>query len=214
MNYYRKFIKGFAVIAGPLYQLTKKDIPWQWSAIQQQSFEDLKAALLSADCLRGPDFSLPFIVQTDASNDGLGAVLVQEYEDGEHPIAFISRQLNTAEKNYTTSEQECLAVVWAVKEFEPFLIDAPFTIITDHQALQWLPTKRFENKRLMTWAMKLNEFKYTVKHRTGRNNANADFFSRSPLPNSAPPEPAELAQSPLYNKQQISSLPPSSTRYC
>ena len=198
VNYYRKFIPHFALIAAPLYQLTKKDVDWDWTAVREKSFQQLKDALLAAKCLHGPDFAHPFILQTDASNEGLGAVLTQNINGEEHPIAFVSRQLNVAEKNYTTSEQECLAVVWAVKEFEPYLIDAPFTIVTDHEALKWLPTKRFENKRLMSWAMKLNEFKYVVQHRKGRNNANADFLSRNPLPDTAPPEPVELINSPLY----------------
>ena len=164
----------------------------------ESSFQELKKVLLSSECLHGPDFKRPFILQTDASNDGLGAVLVQEFDGIEHPIAYISRQLNKAEKNYMTTEQECLAVVWACKAFEPYLIDSPFTIITDHAALQWLPTKRFENKRVMGWAMVLSEYRYTVKHRTGKNNANADALSRVPIPDSAPPEPPHLANSPLF----------------
>jgi hypothetical protein len=135
-------------------------------------------------------------------------VLCQKHEDGEHPIAYISRQLNDAEKNYTVSEQECLAVVWATKEFEHYLIDAPFTIITDHEALRWLPTKKFDNKRLMTWAIKLNEYKYTVVHRTGRNNANADALSRQPVPGTAPPEPTD-GSAAVYTRPMlvIFSLP-------
>lgn len=186
-NYYHKFIKGFALMARPLYGLTRKGIPFEWHQAAQAAFQQLKDALMSAPCLYAPDFKRPFILQTDASKEGISGVLTQKYEDGEHPVAFISRQLNSAERNYSPTEWECLAVVWAVGQFEVFLIEAPFTVITDHAALQWLPTKRFENTRLMRWAMKLQEFSYTVIHRAGKANANADTLSRMPVPNSAPP---------------------------
>lgn len=190
-NYYRKFVNGFAAIAAPLNQLTKKDVPYVWSDAQQTAFDELKIALISAPCLHGPNFRLPFILQTDASGVGLGAVLVQSVNNIEHPLAFISRQLNTAERNYSASETECLAVVWAVNQFEHFLIDAPFTIVTDHIALVWLPTKKFGNARLLRWALCLEKFKYRVVHRKGRNNVNADWLSRHPLVDTAPPEPLD-----------------------
>ena len=186
-NYYHKFIKGFALMARPLYALTKKGVPFEWHQAAQFAFQELKDALLAAPCLHAPDFKKPFTLQTDASKEGVSGVLTQKHEDGEHPVAFISRQLNIAERNYSPTEWECLAVVWAVGQFEPFLIEAPFTVITDHAALQWLPTKRFENTRLMRWAMKLQEFSYTVVHRPGKANANADSLSRMPVPDSAPP---------------------------
>lgn len=187
-NYYHKFIRGFAMKARPLYALTRKGTPFEWSQAAQFAFQQLKDALLSAPCLHAPDFKRPFILQTDASGEGLSGVLTQSYDDGEHPVAYISRQLNKAEQNYSATEWECLAVVWAVGQYEPYLIEAPFTVVTDHSALQWLATKRFENTRLMRWAMKLQEFSYTVVHRSGTANANADALSRNPIPNSAPPE--------------------------
>lgn len=186
-NYYHKFIPGFAQIALPLYALTRKGVAFEWHAAAQSAFEQLKKALLSARCLYAPDFTKPFILQTDASGDGLAAVLVQRHGDEEHPVAYVSRQLNVAEKNYAATEWECLAVIWGIGQFEHYLIGAPFTVVTDHSALQWLPTKRFDNARLTRWALKLQEFSYTVKHRPGKANANADALSRNPVPNSAPP---------------------------
>ena len=181
-NYYRRFIPHFVRLAKPLYALQKKDVQWHWDAAEADSLAALKAALLDPRCLHAPDARRPFILHTDASYDGLGAVLVQVGADGqEHPCGFISTQLDSAQKNYTISELECLAVVWAVDEFEPFLIDKHFTVITDHEALVWLPSKNFANKRLLRWAMRLGQYHYTVKHRKGRNNANADGLSRSPL---------------------------------
>ena len=185
-NYYHRYIPGFSKIAAPLYRLTRKAVPFDWSQEAILAFEDLKKALTSAPCLYAPNFRLPFIVQTDASKEGIGAVLVQQVDGEEHPVAYISRQLNKHEQNYSPTEWECLAVVWATGQFEHFLVDAPFTIVTDHAALQWLPTKRFQNARLMRWALALSEFSYTIQHRGGTANANADALSRSPLEHTAP----------------------------
>ena len=188
-NYYHKFIQGYAMKAKALYALTRKGVPFEWSQAAQASFVELQDALCSAPCLRAPDFSLPFILQTDASKDGISGILSQLVEGEEHPVAFISRQLNKAEHNYAATEWECLAVVWAVGQFETYLLDMPFVVQTDHAALAWLQSKRFENSRLMRWALKLQEFKYTIEYRPGARNANADGPSRCPVENSAPPEP-------------------------
>jgi transposase InsO family protein len=185
-NYYRRFIHGFAMIARPLYELLKKNVKYEWSQNRQLAFAELKRALTTAPCLFAPNHSLPFSLETDASGDGIGGVLSQTVEGETHPVGFVSRQLNTAEKNYITTEWECLAVVWCVGQFEPFLIDKKFTIITDHSALQWLATKRMDNKRLTRWALALQSFSYTIKHRAGKSNANADALSRAPV-GPAPP---------------------------
>ena len=185
-NYYRKFVRGFAHIAVPLYELTKKGAVWAWTGPRIAAFEALKAALIASPCLYAPDHSKAFVLQTDASDVGIGAVLEQEHDHEFHPVAFISRKLNDAETRYSGTERECLAVVWAVGQFEHYLIDQPFTIVTDHSALHWLPQKKFDNNRLMRWALKLQEFTVTVRHRAGAANANADALSRLPPPNSAP----------------------------
>ena len=190
-NYYRRFIAGFAVIAAPLYELLRKGTEFVMSQSRLLAFTALKAALTAAPCLYTPNFRLPFILQTDASGVGIAGVLSQNVEGAEHPVGFVSRQLNKAERNYSATEWECLAVVWSVGQFEPFLIDAPFTIVTDHSALQWLATKRMENKRLTRWALTLQEYSYTIQHRPGKANANADALSRCPPAGTAPPEAAD-----------------------
>ena len=128
MNYYRKFIKGFSLIALPLFHLTRKGVTYEWSGLCESAFNRLREALLSAPCLHAPDFKLPFLLQTDASGEGIGAVLTQMVNGEEHPIAFVSRQLSKAEKNYSATEWECLAVVWAVTQFVEIL--TLFTCIT------------------------------------------------------------------------------------
>ena len=187
-NYYRRFIKGFALTASPLYALLKKGVAFELSHDRQQAIIALKKALTGAPCLHAPDFKLPFVLQTDASAQGIGGVLSQHVDGAEHPVGYVSRQLNKAEKNYSPTEWECLAVVWCIGQFEPFLLDKPFAIVTDHSALQWLSTKRMENKRLTRWALTLQEFSYTIQHRPGLLNANADALSRCPRANSAPPD--------------------------
>ena len=191
-NYYRRFVNGFAVIAAPLYQLLKKNTPWNWHSGANVAFEQLKSALVTAPCLLPPNFKKPFIVQTDASGIGISAILAQIDNDGlEHPVHFISRQLNDAEKNYPATELECLAVVWAIQQFERCLVGSHFIVYTDNSALQALPTKRFATKRLMRWAMALAQYSFSIRHRPGTKNANADALSRQPMANSAPTEPMD-----------------------
>ena len=110
-SYYRRFIKNFATIAEPLYQLTKKNQFWEWTDSHQNAFDTLKTKLTSAPVLVQPNLEQTFILQTDASDEGLGAVLTQKDSEGqEHPIAFASRKLSALELKYTTTEKECLAV--------------------------------------------------------------------------------------------------------
>ena len=181
-SYYRRFIKDFSKISSPLYKLTEKETLYQWSDERQRIFDVLKEKLTTAPILIYPNFDQPFTLYTDASQIGLGAVLSQKGDDGkEHVIVYASRSLNPAEKNYSTTEQECLAIVWAVKYFKHYIFGSKFTIVTDHSALQWLlnsDSKVTENKRIMRWRLTLQEYSYEVKYRKGKNHENADALSR------------------------------------
>ena len=180
-SYYRKFIKDFSRIAKPMLTLLKKDAPFSWTEKQQNAFDRLKEMLVKAPILGYPDFEKPFIIYTDASGIGLGAVLSQVKEDGkEHVIAYASRSLSPAEKNYSVTDQECLAVVWAIKKFQHYLGLLPFTIITDHIALKWLQTSKMPSGRRARWVMELQQYDFSIKHRPGKTNANADALSRAP----------------------------------
>ena len=179
-SYYRRFIKDFAQMADPLYQLLKKDAPYIWTNQQQEAFEKLRDKLTKAPIVRYPDFNKPFFLYTDASIIGVGAVLAQKEGKQEYVIAYASRTLNSAEKNYGVTELECLAIIWAVKYFRHYLYGSKFTIITDHVALKWLlnSTAETTNRRLERWKITLSEYEYEITYRKGINHSNADAFSR------------------------------------
>ena len=177
-SYYRKFIQDFSRIARPLYQLTKKDVLFKWKKEQQQSFEILKEKLTTSPVLAHPDFDKLFYLLTDGSSEGLGAVLTQLNEKGqEQVIAYASKSLQGAQKNYAATELECLAVVWAVELFHHYLGVKPFIIITDHSALTWLHTSAMKGRRAR-WILRLQPYNFEIKHRPGKDNANADALSR------------------------------------
>ena len=180
-SYYRKFVKDFSRIAKPLLTLLKKDTSFEWTNKQQNAFDYLKKRLMEAPILQYPDFTKPFLIYTDASGTGLGAVLSQLNDEGkECVIAYASRSLNKAECNYGITDQECLAVVWAVKHFEQYLGLLPFKIVTDHSALKFLQTANMPSGRRARWIMYLQQFKFEIVHRPGKDNKNADALSRIP----------------------------------
>ena len=180
VGFYRPFIPKFTDLAAPLQDVTKAGVRFVWSAECQASFDALKSAVTSAPCLAYPDFSRPFILTTDWSKQAIGAVLSQwdsEYE-AERPIAFASRRLTVAESHYCPTEGECLALVWAVHKYRPYLHGQFFYAHTDHRALEWLDTKRFANSKLERWSMKLQEFSFEVRYKRGSENVVADHLSR------------------------------------
>ena len=136
-GYYRKFIKGFSQIASPLFKLLRNNITFVWTQEQEKAFQELKHKLTSVPILIYPDFTRKFYLYTDASDNELGAVLAQRDADGkERVIAYASVTLKPSEKNYSTTEKEALAVVWAVRQFRHYLLVTLFEVITDHNALR------------------------------------------------------------------------------
>ena len=180
-GYYRKFIPNYATIATPLTDLTRKTQPNKvdWTAECEMAFSKLKELLTTAPVLQTPDFSKMFIVQTDASERGVGAVLSQVGESGEDkPVAYFSKKLLTREENYSTVEKECLAIKLATQAFRVYLLGRPFVVQTDHRALEWLDRVKENNSRLSRWSLAMQPFQFTVEYRPGRGNANADSLSR------------------------------------
>ncbi|UYV84587.1 hypothetical protein LAZ67_X002728, partial [Cordylochernes scorpioides] len=180
-SYYRHFIPNYAHVAQPLNDLLKKDSAFNWNQEEQNAFEALKSALISEPALGHFDYSSPTEIHTDASNYGIGAVLVQIQKGKERAIAYASRTLNKAEKNYSTTERECLAIIWAINKFRPYVFGQPFTIVTDHHSLCWLTNLKDPCGRLARWALRLQEFDVTVVYKSGRKHQDADCLSRSPL---------------------------------
>ncbi|UYV66396.1 hypothetical protein LAZ67_4001541 [Cordylochernes scorpioides] len=183
-SYYRRFIKNFSKIAAPLQILLKKDQKFIWTQEQKDSFESLKKALMQKPVLGHFKESAITKLHTDASSYGLGAVLVQIQENQENPIAYASRTLSKAEKNYSTTERECLAVIWAIGKFRPYLYGRPFEVVSDHHSLCWLAGLKDPSGRLARWALKLQDFEATITYKSGVKHKDADCLSRYPLPES------------------------------
>ena len=137
-SYYRKFIKDFAGIAAPLHKLTRKGEKFSWAEECQQAFQKLKIALTSAPVLAYPNFHESFLLDTDASGVGIGAVLSQVIDGEEQPVAYGSRMLSRAEKKYSVTRRELLAVVTFIEHFRPYLCGKQFVLRTDHASLRWL----------------------------------------------------------------------------
>ena len=178
-GYYRRFVQNYAMIAEPLTELTRKNMPTkiEWTGRAELAFQRLKKMLVSAPLLKNPDFTRTFILQTDASGVGVGAVLSQGEEE-DYPVAYFSRKLLPRERAYSTVEKECLAIVLAVKHFRVYLLGRSFIVQTDHRALQWLHHFKEKNARLTRWSWILQPYTFTVQHRKGQANANADALSR------------------------------------
>lgn len=148
---------------------------FNWTEKQESAFQTLKEKLCEVPVLRYSDFSKEFTLTTDASNEGIG--VSQE----NHPCCFIFRTLNSAEKNYTTTEKELLAIVWAIKRLRQYFLGKKFHILTDHQALNWLHNVRNLSSRLMRWRLRLKEYDYDIRYHEGKENKAADALSRFPL---------------------------------
>ena len=192
-GYYRRYVKYFAAIAGPLHALTQKDAVFHWSSECQDAFNCLKTLLTTSPITAFPDFSLPFLLYTDASMAGLGAILAQVREGKERIICCASRSLNQAEKAYPAIKLECLAIVWAVAKFRPYLMSMPFEVYMDHYALQWLKTMRRGFALLHRWTAALEEYDFTVKH--------VDGLSRLPV-DPPPPDDAVLQVRLLEDEEE------------
>ena len=187
-GYYRKFIKDYAAVTAPLRVMLAADTKWStWGPAQQAACQAVKQLLTSAPVLRIFSADYPISLATDWSINGMGAVLSQAFPDGqggftEHPVAFASRSCNKAERNYTSYKGEMLAVAWAVEQFKYQLTGRRFTLLTDHQPLSFLMKSQHLSGIYARWALRLQEFDFTITYRPGSANANADIISRFPLP--------------------------------
>lgn len=176
-GFYRRYIPKFSSIMAPLYELLKGDMPWKWGQKENDAFEAIKQGLCDQPVvLHMPDIARPFEVTTDASNVGLGAVLSQ---DGK-VVEYASRKLSRAEKNYSTTERELLAVVWALEKWRQYLFAQRSIVYTDHRPITFLKTLKEPKGRIARWIVRLQEYDFTLQYKPGSENHVADCLSRLP----------------------------------
>ena len=171
----------------PLYKLLRKGTPWKWSKTEQEAFTTIKSALCSDSILRHYDPAAELVLQCDASSTGVGAVLLQPGHDGSlQPVAYTSRTLNAAEKNYAQIERESLAIVFGVTKFRQYLLGGHFKLLTDHKPLITLlgehkSVPQLASARIKRWTLLLAAYNYTIEFISGKENVYADFLSRKPI---------------------------------
>ncbi|KAK7101354.1 hypothetical protein V1264_024145 [Littorina saxatilis] len=179
-GYYREFIPNFAAITAPLSDMTRKGCPNRilWGPAQGKAYQTVRDLMSRDPVLRLPDTAKEFILRTDASDEGIGAMLMQEHGGKPFPVSYASKKLSGAEKNYSTMEKECLTIVWGIKTFELYLQGVKFVLQTDHKPLTYLNSAKFVNNRIMRWVMYLQNFDMRVESIKGSDNVGADFLSR------------------------------------
>jgi len=179
-NYYRLFIKDFAKIANPIHKLTRKNVPFKWDKDQQKAFDKLKYLFTSAPILMNPDSNKPFVVETDASNFAVGAVLSQEFEGVLHPVAFLSKSLTKCQRNYQIYDKELLAIKVALEEWRHYLEGArhQFLVYTDHKNLTFPRKPEMLSQRQIRWYEFLSRFDFKLIYRSGKKSGKPDLLSR------------------------------------
>lgn len=178
-SWYRRFISNFATLTAPLCELLRKNVKFNWTQACEAAFVSLKEHLVSAPILTCPDFDKPFVLQTDASDYGLGAVLSQNTDEGEKVICYLSRSLTKSERVFSSTEKECLAVIHAIEKLKPYLLGTKFTVITDHYSLKWLNNIKDPVGRIARWAVRLQQYDFDIIHRKGKEHAVPDALSRA-----------------------------------
>ena len=179
-GYYRDFIPNFVKIAAPLSDVTRKGQPHkvEWGEAQEKAYQTIKSYLTSEPILRLPDPAKTYFLRTDASNNGIGAVLMRLHDEKLFPVCYASKKLSSAERNYSTIEKECLAIVWGIKRFHLYLYGVPFVLQTDHEPLKYMDSAKYTNARLMRWAVLLQSYNFKVEAIKGSENVGADYLSR------------------------------------
>ena len=194
-NFYRKFVRNYSTVAAPLTALTSSKMPFSWNPQAEAAFSKLKHCFTTAPVLTVPDPSLQFVVEVDASETGVGAVLSQRSpkDNKLHPCAYFSHRLSPTEQNYTIGDRELLAVVLALEEWRHFLEGGalPFLVWTDHKNLEYIKSAKRLNSRQARWSLFFSRFNFTLSYRPGSKNVKPDALSRiySPEKETLPPEP-------------------------
>lgn len=177
-NYYRRFIKKFTHHAYHITRLTKKDVKFHWSQECDDAFHYLKNSLINPPILKYPDYTKQFCITTDASAIACGAVLTQEYDGAQMPIAFASRAFTPGERNKSTPEQELAAIHWALNHFKPYVYGVKFVLRTDHRPLIYMCSLKNPSSKLLRMRLDIDEFDFEIEHIRGTDNVIADALSR------------------------------------
>ena len=184
VNFYHKFIPNAPTLLAPLYQLLKKNQKFNWTEECEEAFQKVKTFLVKQPILAIYNSDAPCYLFTDASKFGVGAVLKQPQADKQlHPIGYFSKKLLQYQKNYSSTELECLAIIESIEYWHHYLYGKKFTVITDHQALRWLRNIKKPNSRLFNWSLRLSQYDFNVEYRPGKLNQEADCLSRNPFEN-------------------------------
>ncbi|GJT83835.1 reverse transcriptase domain-containing protein, partial [Tanacetum coccineum] len=205
-GFYRRFIKDFSKISRPMTHLLEKNTPFIFSEECVQAFQTLKKKLTEAPILIAPNWDQPFELMCDASDYAIGAVLGQRIEKHFRPIHYASKTMTEAESNYTTTEKEMLAVVYAFEKFRSYLIMNKSIVYTDHSALKYLFAKKDAKARLLRWVLLLQEFDFKVIDTKGAENYAADHLSRLENPYENVFDPKEINENfPLETLNMVTS---------
>ncbi|KAL8441521.1 hypothetical protein Emed_007557 [Eimeria media] len=184
------FVPNFSAVAAPRFRATTLKKDFVWTPDCQDAWKTLCNALSSEPVLAHPDYSRKFFVDCDGSAEGLGAVLLQPYDEGERVVAYASRQLFPHEKRWTATELEAAALVWALDTFRPYIDGVRVLVRTDHAPLEYIHSRKSQCRRLERWALRLQEFQFDISHRPGTQQKHVDGLSRAPIP--AKPDQAPL----------------------
>ena len=204
-NYFRVFIHQFAQIAEPLYHLLRKNVRFVWTNAQAAATDELKRKLANAPIVKFPDFTKKFHLQTDASNAGIAAVLMQEHDGLLHPVSCMSKTLNTAQRNYSTTKKEALALIFALEQCRHLILNYQVICYTDHKPLLGVLAKPSKDACLQRWALLAQEYDLTLRYLEGKNNIFADALSRLPAPTTKKTEEnvTDQLQKSLDDKNEI-----------
>ena len=181
-GYYRKFCPNFTQVVAPLINLTSPKVKFHWDENCQQAFEKIKDFMTSKPVLKVPEFDKPFTLQVDASNDAIGAVLLQDGADKIlHPVSYFSRKLKTHQRSYSVVEKEALALLLALENFDVYVGNPAHvvTVYSDHNPLSFVNKMKNKNPRLTRWALALQPYNINIVHINGKDNLIADHLSRS-----------------------------------
>ena len=178
-NYYRQFVKDFSTLAAPISRLTRKDVNFIWSDDSEQAFQLLKKKLCEAPILAYPRPVGTYILDTDASNVGIGGVLSQVQDGREKPISYASKKLDKHQQRYSVTRRELLAVITFMHHFKHYLLGREFILRTDHGSLQWIYHFKDPEGQLARWLEVLSQYNFKILHRAGKKHSNADTMSRN-----------------------------------